>query len=56
MNILNFILTKTKKIDYSDKETIVLFKLLDKSPITGNIINPVAQISLEDAESLLKKK
>lgn len=43
-------------VDFNGKDTTILFKLLDRSSVHGNIINPVEQISLEDAESLLRNK
>ena len=44
------------KLNFDEDKTYVSFKLLDKSPIKGNVINPVSQISLDDAKELLEKK
>ena len=43
------------KLNFDEDKTYVSFKLLDKSPIKGNVINPVSQISLDDAKELLEK-
>lgn len=43
-------------LDFDQYKTYVSFKLLEKSPVTGNVINPVQQISLDDAQSLLRQK
>lgn len=44
------------QLDFIDGEAVVIFKLLEKSSILGNVENPVEQMSLKDAYTLLEKK
>lgn len=43
------------KIEEKGNETLVIFKLLDKLPITGDVENPVEEISLSDAYDVIEK-
>lgn len=43
-------------LDFKDGDTIASFKILDKASIHGNVENPIAQLSLDDAYSMLKRK
>ena len=44
------------QFEETSSETIVFFKLLDNIPIAGDVVNPVVEISLSDAYTLLKKQ
>lgn len=44
------------QFEETSNETIVFFKLLDNIPIAGDVVNPVVEISLSDAYTLLKKQ
>ena len=46
---------KLSKLDFVDGNMNVLLKLLERPRIQGNVQNPLYQISLEDAMSLLTK-
>lgn len=43
------------EVDFQDGNANVYFKILEKSPVVGNVENPVQQISLSDAYDLLVK-
>ena len=44
------------QLDFEDDSAIVIFKLLEKSNLHGNVESPVEQMSLKDAYTLLENK
>ena len=43
------------KFEEKGNETIVFFKILDKIPLIGDVVNPVMDITLNDAYTVLKQ-